>query len=129
MRGALARKLGCRVVAARAARSITPKAAAPRPAALRKLRRLDFITSQVFSGTAAHFVRSGKIVGNFLRDLTGGGPFRAALQSCNEAGAFLRRDILPVIVAERGVEHAPFPVTNSHKQRFLFATAALGGIR
>src|SRR5687768_6647260 len=60
-------------------------------------------------------VRGRKITWNFLRYLSRRGPLGAALQRGDEANAFLRRDVFPVVVPERGVKHATLAELNHHQ--------------
>jgi hypothetical protein len=67
----------------------------------------------------------GEVGGDFLGDFAGGDPFGPALESGDEADAFLGAEVRAVVVAEGGVEDATFDVIADEEEGFVFARTGL----
>src|SRR6185503_5702265 len=72
-------------------------------------------------GTVGNRVRGGEIGGYSLGDLTGGGPFRTALQGGKPIDGRHRKSIVP----RDGIEYAPLAIVHHDQLRFVAAGAAI----
>ena len=84
----------------------------------------DFVARFCGSVAGTDFFGGGKILGDFLGDFAGGGPFGATLKGGDETDAFLGGDVGAVVMAKRGMKDTPLAERNGHEQWLVFAGAA-----